>query len=83
MDQNAKPSFIRPEVRPLYDISFAMCGLMYRDRCGASPACVTGAHFVSDLHYYLLAEWAHDHGWIPGPDGEVSLLCQKCAGNPS
>jgi hypothetical protein len=74
-----KPSFIRPEVAALNDASFVMCGLLCCIRCGDCPQVDTGAPQCSELHYYRVAEWAHDRGWIPDATEEYAVLCGRCA----
>jgi len=79
MDAFSKPNAIRPEVAPLYEISFILCGLFFCSRCHVFPVRDTGAPETSDLHYYRLAEWAHDRGWLPDNSDDYSVLCGRCA----
>jgi len=62
----------------MFGASFIMCGMLFCEYCNAMAPDQTGAEPCTDLHYYQVAELAHDAGWI-ALDANVRVACPRCA----
>jgi hypothetical protein len=76
------PLTVQPEIAPLYDVTFVLCGMVYCCRCRAEAPVDARSPVYSDENYYAQAVAMTALGWVR-PAKELDVICPRCAGNPS